>query len=71
MTIRNLNETNETYKINYPMLLGVSLVFALLLFQFHSIQFWMGVIFLLSDNNFPKSLKDNTKSTLLSIKIFR
>ena len=28
-------------------------------------------IFLLSDNNFPKSLKDNTKSTLLSIKIFR
>ena len=43
-----LNITNETYKINYPMLLGVSLVFVLLLFQFHSIQFWMGVIFVLS-----------------------
>ena len=40
--------TNETYKINYPMLLVVSLVFVLLLFQFHSIQFWMGVIFVLS-----------------------
>ena len=30
------------------MMLVVSLVFALLLFQFHSIQFWMGVIFVLS-----------------------
>ena len=43
-----LKITNETYKINYPMLLVVSLVFVLLLFQFHSIQFWMGVIFVLS-----------------------
>lgn len=43
-----LNITNDTYKTNYPMLLGVSLVFVLLIYQFHAIQFWMGALFVLS-----------------------
>ena len=43
-----LNVTNDTYKTNYPMLLGVSLAFVLLLYQFHAIQFWMGALFVLS-----------------------
>lgn len=43
-----LNVTKETYKTNYPMLLGVSLVFVLLIYQFHAIQFWMGALFVLS-----------------------
>ena len=41
-----LNVTDETYKTNYPMLLGVSLVFALLIYQFQTIQFWMGALFI-------------------------
>ena len=43
-----LNVTNDTYKTNYPMLLGVSLAFVLLIYQFHAIQFWMGALFVLS-----------------------
>lgn len=43
-----LNISNDTYKTNYPMLLGVSLVFLLLIYQFHAIQFWMGSLFVLS-----------------------
>lgn len=43
-----LNITNDTYKTNYPMLLGVSLVFVLLIYQFQAIRFWMGVLFVLS-----------------------
>lgn len=42
------NVTNETYKTNYPMLLGSSLAFVLLIYQFHAIQFWMGALFVLS-----------------------
>ena len=43
-----LNITNDTYKTNYPMLLGVSLVFVLLIYQFQAVQFWMGALFVLS-----------------------
>ena len=43
-----LNITNDTYKTNYPMLLGVSLVFVILIYQFHAVQFWMGALFVLS-----------------------
>ena len=43
-----LNITNDTYKTNYPMLLGVSLAFVLLIYQFHAIEFWMGTLFVLS-----------------------
>tara|TARA_B100001115_G_C15824420_1_gene410298 strand:+ start:758 stop:1702 length:945 start_codon:yes stop_codon:yes gene_type:complete len=42
-----LNITNDTYITNYPMLLGVSLVFVLLIYQFRAIQFWMGAFFVL------------------------
>ena len=43
-----LNITNDTYKTNYPMLLGVSLVFVLLIYQFQAVHFWMGALFVLS-----------------------
>jgi len=43
-----LNITNDTYKTNYPMLLGVSLVFVILIYQFQAVQFWMGALFVLS-----------------------
>ena len=43
-----LNITNDTYQTNYPMLLGVSLVFVLLIYQFQAVQFWMGALFVLS-----------------------
>lgn len=43
-----LNVTNDTYKTNYPMLLGVSLAFVFLIYQFHAIQFWMGGLFVVS-----------------------
>lgn len=43
-----LNVTNDTYRTNYPMLLGVSLAFVLLIYQFHAIQFWMGGLFVIS-----------------------
>lgn len=43
-----LNVTNDTYKKNYPMLLGVSLLFVLLIYQFQAIQFWMGTLFVLT-----------------------
>jgi len=43
-----LNVTSDTYKANYPMLLGVSLAFVWFIYQFHVIHFWMGVIFILS-----------------------
>ena len=43
-----LNITRETYKINYPMLLGVSLVFVLFIYLFHAVYFWMGALFILS-----------------------
>ena len=41
-----LNVADDAYKTNYPMLLGVSLVFALLIYEFQTIQFWMGVLFI-------------------------
>ena len=43
-----LNVTDDTYKTNYPMLLGVSLFFVLLIYQFQAIQFWMGALFVLT-----------------------
>ena len=43
-----LNFTDDTYKKNYPMLLGVSLLFVLLIYQFQAIQFWMGALFVLT-----------------------
>ena len=41
-----LNVADDAYKTNYPMLLGVSLVFALLIYEFQTIQFWMGALFI-------------------------
>ena len=41
-----LNVADNAYKTNYPMLLGVSLVFALLIYEFQTIQFWMGALFI-------------------------
>ena len=41
-----LNVSDDAYKTNYPMLLGVSLVFALLIYEFQTIQFWMGALFI-------------------------
>ena len=43
-----LSFTDDTYKKNYPMLLGVSLLFVLLIYQFQAIQFWMGALFVLT-----------------------
>ena len=43
-----LHVSNDTYKTNYPILLLVSLVFVLLIYQFRAIEFWMGVLFVLS-----------------------
>ena len=43
-----LNVTDDTYKINYPMLLGVSLFFVVLIYQFQAIQFWIGALFVLT-----------------------
>ena len=43
-----LSISNDTYKTNYPMLLGVSLVFVILIYQFQAIQFWMGALFIIS-----------------------
>ena len=43
-----LKVTNDTYEKNYPMLLVVSSVFVLLIYQFQAIQFWMGIIFVLT-----------------------
>lgn len=43
-----LNINNDTYRTNYPMLLGVSLAFVLLIYHFHAIQFSMGVFFVIS-----------------------
>lgn len=43
-----LKITDDTYRTNYPMLLGVTLVLVALLYKFHAIQFWMGLLFVIA-----------------------
>ena len=38
----------EIYRINYPMLLIVSVLFIVLLYFFKAITFWMGILFVIS-----------------------
>ena len=61
----------EIYRINYPMLLIVSVLFIVLLYFFKAITFWMGILFVISLFVFvliiQKSRKDNpyTYKTIL------
>ena len=57
----------EIYRINYPMLLIVSVLFMALLYFFKAITFWMGILFVISLFAFgfliiQKSRKDNPQA---------
>ena len=57
----------EIYRINYPMLLIVSVLFIVLLYFFKAITFWMGILFVISLFVFgfliiQKSRKDNPQA---------